>query len=49
MNNYFINIKKNVDLKPLTVSNAYDIDEITQHLEDHISICNIKEAYSEIL
>ena len=48
MNNYFINIKKNVDLKPLTVSNAYDIDEITQHLEDHISICNIKEAYSEI-
>ena len=45
MNNYFINITK----KPSTVSNTSDIDEITKYLEDHISVCKIKEAYSEIL
>ena len=28
MNNYFINITKNLDLKPSTVSNTSDIDEI---------------------
>ena len=49
MNNYFINITKNLDLKPLTVPNTSDIDEITKHFDDHISICKIKEAYSEIL
>ena len=49
MNNYFINITKNLDLKPLTVPNASDIEEITKHFDDHISVCKIKEAHSEIL
>ena len=47
MNNYLINITK--DLKPTTVSNTSDTDEVTKHFEDHISVCKIKEAYSEIL
>ena len=37
MNNSFINITKNVDLKPWTVSNASEIDEITKHFDGHIS------------
>ena len=49
MNNYFINITKNLDLKPSTASNTSDIDEITKHFDDHISICKIKEAYREII
>ena len=49
MNNYFINITKNLDLKPSTVPNTSDLDEITKHFDDHISVCKIKEAYSEIL
>ena len=49
MNNYFINITKNLDLKPSTVPNASDLDEITKYFDDHISICELKKAYSEIL
>ena len=49
MNNYFIKITKNLDLKPSTVSNISDLDEITKHFDGHISICKIKEDYSEIL
>ena len=49
MNIYFINITKNLDLKPSTASNTSDIDEITKHFDVHISVCKIKEAYSEIL
>ena len=49
MNNYFTNISKTLKLKPSTVSNTSDIDEITKHFADHISLCKIKEAYSEIL
>ena len=49
INNYFINITKNLDLKPLAVPNTSDIDEITKHFDNHISVCKIKEAYSEIL
>ena len=49
MNNNFINITKNLDLKPLTVSYTSDIDEITKHFDDHISVCEIKEAYRESL
>ena len=45
MNNYFTNITK----KPSTVFNKRDIDEITKHFDGHISVCKIKEAYSEIL
>ena len=49
MNNYFTNITKTLKLKPSTVSNTSDIGEITKHFDDHISLCKIKEAYSEIL
>ena len=49
MNNYFINITKNLDLKPSTVPNTSDLDKIAKHFDDHISICKIKEACSEIL
>ena len=49
MNSYFINITKNLDLKPLKVPNTSDIDEITKYFDDHISVCKIKEGYSEIL
>ena len=49
MNNYFTNISKTLKLKPSIVSNTSDIDEITKHFDDHISLCKIKEAYSEIL
>ena len=43
------NISKILDLKPSTVSNASDIGEITKNFDDHVSVCKIKEAYSEIL
>ena len=49
MNNYFTNISKTLKLKSSTVSNTSDIDEITKYFDDHISLCKIKEAYSEIL
>ena len=49
MNNYFINITKNLDLKPSTISSTSDMDKITKHFDDHISVCKIKEAYSERL
>ena len=49
MNNYVKNIPKNLYLKPFTVPNTSDIDKITKHFDDHISVCKIKEAYSEIL
>ena len=49
MNNYFINISKNLDLKPSAISNTSDIDKMTKHFDDRISVCKIKEAYGESL
>ena len=49
MNKYFTNITKNLDLKPSTVPNTSDIDKIDTHFDDRMSVCKIKEAYSEIL
>ena len=49
MNNYFINITRNLDLKPLTISSTSDIDKITKHFDDHVSVCKIKETYIESL
>ena len=49
MNNNFINITKNLDFKPSAVPNTSDIDEIIKYLDDDISVCKIKEAFSEIL
>ena len=36
-------------MKPLAVSNTCDIDEITKHFDDHISVCKIEEVCSEII
>ena len=49
MNNNFINITTNLDLKPSAVPNTSDIDEIIKYFDDDISVCKIKEAFSEIL
>ena len=49
MNNYFLNITKNLDLKPSAVSNTSDIDQITKHFDDNISVCKIKQVYSEVI
>ena len=49
MNNYFLNITKNLELRPSTVSNTSDIDEITKHFDGHINVWKIREGYSEIL
>ena len=49
MNNYFVKITKRLYLKPSIDSNTNDIDEITKHFVDHISVCKIEEAYSEII
>ena len=49
MNNYFINITRNLDLKPLTISSTSDIDKITKPFGDHVSVCKIKETYIESL
>ena len=37
MNNYFINVAKALVLRPSTVSNTNDNDEITKHFDGHIS------------
>ena len=42
MNNYLINITKNLDLKTSKVPNTSNIDEITKHFDDHISVCKKK-------
>ena len=49
MNNYFTKITKTLDLKPSTVCNTSDIDEITKHFDDHISVRRRKQADSKIL
>ena len=36
-------------MKPSTVTNTSDIDEITKHFDDHMNVCKIKEAYIQIL
>ena len=49
MNNYFISVTKNLDLKPSTVSSISDIDEITKHFDDHIILCKKKDAYKKMI
>ena len=38
MNNYFINITKDLNLKLQTASNTMDIEEITSAFNNHVSI-----------
>ena len=49
VNNYFVNITKNVDLKPSTVSKTNDFDKITKHFGGNISVCKIKKGCSKVL
>ena len=49
INYYFISITEKLDLKPLTVSSTFDIDEITKHFDDNNNVYQIKEGCSEIL
>ena len=48
MNNYFINIKKHLNLKPHTASNTMDKEQITSALNNHISIKKIREVFPDI-
>ena len=36
-------------MKPSTVSNTSEIDEVPKHFDHHSSACKIKKAFSEIL
>ena len=38
MNNSFVNVTNNLDLKPSAVPNTSDIDELSKHFDDHISV-----------
>ena len=38
MNNCFVNVTNNLDLKPSAVPNTSDIDELSKHFDDHISV-----------
>ena len=48
MNNYFINIKKHLNLKPHTASNTMDKEQITSAFNNHISIKKIREVFPDI-
>ena len=49
MKNYFINITKHLNLKPHTVSNTMDIEQIASALKQSlVSIMKIREIFREI-
>ena len=49
MNNYFINFTKHLNLKPHTVSNTMDIEQIASALKQSlVSIMKIREIFREI-
>ena len=49
MKNYFINITKHLNLKPHTVSNTMDIEQIASALKQSlVSIMKIREIFPEI-
>ena len=45
MNNFFINITKNMNLKPHKDSPLTDINGIISNFDNHISIKKIKESF----
>ena len=49
MKKYFINIRKNLNLKAPIINTTDDIQSLTKKYENHISIKKIKEAYPEIV
>ena len=48
MNNFFINITKNLSLKPYKDLSLTDVNEITSNFDNHISKKKIKESYPNI-
>ena len=48
MNDYFINITKNLDLKSSKKCTAKDLNSIVSEFHDHISIKKIKEFFPDI-
>ena len=48
MNNYFINITKNLDLKSSKKCTTKDLNSIVSEFDDHISIKKIKEFFPDI-
>ena len=49
MNNFFINITKNVNLKPYKDSSITNINGITSKFDNHISVKKIKESFPNIV
>ena len=51
MNKYFINIRKNLNLKApiININITDDIQSLTKNCDNHINIRKIKEAYPEIV
>ena len=49
MNNFFINITKNLNLKPYKDSSLTNINEITPNFDNHLSIKKIKESFLNIV
>ena len=48
VNNFFINVTKNLSLKPYKGSSLTNIDGITSKFDHHISIKKIKESFQNI-
>ena len=48
MNNFCMNITKNLNLKPCKDSSLTDINSITSNFDNHINIKKIKESFRNI-
>ena len=48
MNNFFMNITKNLNLKPYKDSSLTNINEITSKFDSHNNIKTIKESFQNI-
>ena len=48
VNNFFINITKNLDLKSSKKCTTKDLNDIVSEFDDHISIKKIKEFFLDI-
>ena len=49
MNNFFINITKNLNLKPYKDSSLTNINGITSNFDNHVSVKKIKESFPNIV
>ena len=47
--NFFINITKNLNLKPYKDSSLTNINEITSNFDNHVSVKKIKESFPNIV